>query len=158
MTQVTERWLLPAPGQRPNKDVVRLTDGTYCWVEHNTNNIPANTFLPVDLTSSPGLDDILLDIIQNAGPGDIQGSTIIGSSVSAPSFIPPPVIAQGSVGSSSVVFTPKPNHATNDAAGHPAPHNNDNRTACYKCNNPIVESAGGMYQLCNTPGCEWYKN
>ena len=38
------------------------------------------------------------------------------------------------------------------------PRNNDGRTTCFICKKSTKIAGGGMYNLCNNPKCEWYKN
>lgn len=168
MPQVAERWLTPAPNSHPGKDLVRLDDGTYCWADHNTNNFDQDTYLLIDLQNDPTLDGVMLDVIQNGGPPDIIGPNLIGQ--------PAPRHHGGGLGfiddDDDYYDDYDDEYYNNDeydgggfthipAATHrprvpDEPKNNDGRTHCYKCKQPVTNAAGGMYQLCKNQQCEWF--
>lgn len=163
MPQVIERWLTPVPHSKPDKDVVHLNDDTYCWAEHNTNNFEPSTYLLLDLINDPLLDPTLLDVIQNGGPADIIGPTLIGQPAQVASFYDDAEIAEEVECEGCVVGCDicRNNNTVVAQPRRPSinePRNNDGRTDCYKCRQPVVLSGGGMYQLCGNQSCEWHGN
>lgn len=158
MPQVTERWINPEPN-RPNKDVVHLDDGTYCWADHNTNNFDIDKWTLHELQQRPYIDKELLDVVALSGPPDIIGSGLIGSSsLPSLSFNNDYDVDHDTLGDEDDVEEREFNPIEFRPRTSSEPKNNDGRTHCYKCNQPTKLTGGGMYQVCGNPNCEWFDN